>query len=167
MQPRWLAAVAVSVVAISIGAGSASATSCIRSEERMAFEVRAMQTELMVAALSCNVQQDYNTFVTRFKSVLNKHVNTMNGYFKRVFGPSGEREITRYTTGLANRSALTSVADMNKFCDESIATLRAAHSVPLKDFDSFTMARKIALAPDLGPAKNAAVCTVSSAKPIS
>ena len=133
----------------------------------MAIEVRAMQTELMVAALSCNAQHDYNAFVTRFKSVLNKHVKTMDGYFKRVFGSGGEREVTRYTTGLANRSALTSVADMNKFCDDSIATLREVRDVPLKDFDAFATTRKIALNPDLGPARNAAVCTVSSAKPVS
>lgn len=166
MQPRWLAAVGASAIAIVVGITAADASSCIRNDERTAFQVRALQTELMVAALSCNAHQEYNAFVTRFKSALNKHGHTMNGYFSRAFGQAGEREATRYTTGVANRSALASTTDMNMFCDTSITTLHDVLQVAAKDFEGFMLGRK-AFASDFGPAASAQVCTAAATKPTS
>ena len=79
MTAKWLAALGVGAVAISIGVGASAATSCMRQDEKMAIQVRAMQTDMMVAALSCNASREYNEFVTRFKSVLATPPTTLNG----------------------------------------------------------------------------------------
>src|SRR6185295_3511074 len=115
---------------------ASAATQCVRSEEKMALEVRAMQTDMMVSALSCNATREYNEFVTRFKSVLNNHSTTLNGLFSRVYGRAGDREFLRYTTSLANQASLASATDSGEFCNSTTTTLRQVVTVAVKDFES-------------------------------
>lgn len=163
MNTKWFAAVSVCALAIAAGVGASAATTCMRSEEKMAIEVRAMQTDMMVAALSCNASREYNEFVTRFKSVLANHTHTLNGMFARIYGHGGDREYLRYTTSLANQASLASVTDMNTFCESSVTALRSVVSVALQDFESFVVGRK-AFASDLGPMKAMGVCTTAAIK---
>lgn len=163
MQAKGLLAIAVCAAAISIGVGASAATSCMRSNERMAIEVRAMQTDMMVAALSCNARLEYNAFVTRFRSVLASHSHTLNGLFTRMYGKAGEREYLRYTTALANQASLASVTDTAQFCTSTVATLRQAVTVTLEDFESFVVGRK-AYASDDGPTSRMATCKAASAQ---
>ena len=161
MKAKWLAAVAVCAIAVTAGIGASAATSCMRSEEKMALEVRAMQTDMMVAALSCNATREYNEFVTRFKSVLASHSNTLNGLFSRLYGRAGDREFLRYTTSLANQASLASATDTAEFCTSTIATLREVVGVALKDFEGLVVGRK-AYASDLGPAGKIAACKAAT-----
>jgi hypothetical protein len=161
MKAKGLAAIAVCAAAISIGVGASAATSCVRSEERMAIEVRAMQTDMMVAALSCNAHREYNEFVTRFRSVLAGHSKTLNKLFARIYGRAGEREFLRYTTALANQASLASVTDAAEFCTSTVATLRQVVTVTSKDFESLVIGRK-AYASDDGPTGRMAVCKTAS-----
>jgi hypothetical protein len=162
MTAKWLAALGVGAVAISIGVGASAATSCMRQDEKMAIQVRAMQTDMMVAALSCNASREYNEFVTRFKSVLANHTTTLNGFFARIYGRGGDREYLRYTTELANQASLASVTDMNGFCESSVASLRQVVTVALQDFESFVVGRK-AFASNIGPSAAMGVCSTAAA----
>jgi len=164
MKAKWLAGVAVCAIAVSIGLGASAATSCMRSDEKMALEVRAMQTDMMVAALSCNAHREYNEFVTRFRSVLATHSHTLNGLFSRIYGRGGDREFLRYTTQLANEAALASVTDSGAFCTSTLATLRQVVGAALTDFESLVVGRK-AYASDIGPTGKMAVCKTAEKSP--
>ncbi|MCZ8149565.1 MAG: hypothetical protein O9325_17160, partial [Roseomonas sp.] len=48
-------------------AGPAIAQTCLQPAERTAFDVRALQSKLMVAALSCSQDAAYNAFVRKFQ----------------------------------------------------------------------------------------------------
>jgi hypothetical protein len=166
MKAKWLAAVAVCAISVTVGIGaSAAATQCVRSEEKKALEVRALQTDMMVAALSCNATREYNEFVTRFKSALNSHTHTLNGMFSRLYGRAADREYLRYTTSLANQASLASATDAGEFCTSTTTTLRQAVNIALKDFESIIVGRK-AYASDLGPTGKIEVCktTVTTSK---
>jgi hypothetical protein len=155
---RWFAAMGLSAFALLAATDATSAPRCLQSDERLSLEVRALQTEMMVAALSCHAQQEYNAFVIRHRQELARHGHKLKSFFSRVYGSNGERETTRFVTGLANKSALAGVSDMDKFCTESLTTLRAVHEVPSHQLDDFARARKPALGTEF------AVCTASAGK---
>jgi len=158
---KFWAPVVGGLMAAVVATGAVAAQSCIRSEEKLSIEVRALQTELMVAALSCNASHEYNNFVLRFRPVLTRHGKTLTQYFDRLYGSAAEREVTRYVTGLANRSSLQSVADLNKFCDTTLDTLRTVNGVAPADFDAFAFTRQSSLGPDLGPESRAMPCSLA------
>jgi hypothetical protein len=161
MKAKWLAAVAVCAISVTAGISASAATKCVRSEEKTALEVRALQTDMMVAALSCNATREYNEFVTRFKSALNNHSTTLNAMFSRFYGRAADREFLRYTTSLANQASLASATDSGTFCTSTTTTLRQAVNVALKDFESIVVGRK-AYASDLGPTGKIEVCKTAT-----
>ena len=141
-----LVATAAAAVLLSAAAAAAESKSCLKPEERVSLEIRALQTELMVGALACDAQSDYNAFVVRFRPELARHGKTMIEFFARAYGRASEREATRYVTRLANLSSLESQSNPNRFCDQTMAKLRASHSVPPREFDSFAVAHRSATA---------------------
>ncbi len=118
VAPRWLGMALCCGIAAVVATEAAAAPACLRPDERAAIEVRVVQTGLMVAALSCNFQPTYNQFMLRFHKTLNRHTATMHRFFDRTYGAGGTSRATRYFTSVANRTALTSVADIDKFCNE-------------------------------------------------
>lgn len=85
-----------------------------------AVRVRALQTELMVAALSCNARGDYNRFVNRFKPDLKENADALKSYFTRVYGASGEKEMNRFITKLANDVSKRSAKQgTRRFCGDA------------------------------------------------
>jgi hypothetical protein len=139
---KILQVAAAGIVLLAAGPTAASGQSCLKPDERASLEVRALQTKLMVGALACDAHNDYNAFVVRFRPELARHNRTMTGFFERSFGRASERESTKYVTRLANLSSLASQLNPSQFCDETIATMRAANSVSPRDFDAFTLARR-------------------------
>src|SRR5476649_780296 len=59
-----------------------SINQCLTPEEKTAFNTRVLQTELMVAGLSCpEHQQNYNDFVKKYKGELAKQSEGLQSYF--------------------------------------------------------------------------------------
>jgi hypothetical protein len=69
--------------------------------EKHAFEVRAMQSQLMIIALHCN-DAGYNTYVQQYQADLSSAYQQIGRYFARVNGTSGNEERDAYITQLAN-----------------------------------------------------------------
>jgi hypothetical protein len=134
---RWLGVAIGGAMSAVVATGAMAAPACIRPDERVALEVRAVQTNLMVAALSCNFQPAYNDFVRRFRPALDRHNDLVHRFFDRSYGRGGANAATRYFTRFANRSALASVANLDKFCDASAAALRASRTVMPERLDEF------------------------------
>jgi hypothetical protein len=87
--------------------------------EREAMSFRRLQTELMVAALSCgrhDFRSKYNTFVVRFRPALRSNGRTLKAIFKRTYGHRGTRRLDAYVTKLANEASVRSMENA-AFCE--------------------------------------------------
>lgn len=85
-------------------------SSCATSEEVTAMNARVLQSDLMVAALSCKQQPAYNAFVKKYNSDLVRRSGSVKGYFQRVYGKGGEHQMNKFITGLANDSSTASLS---------------------------------------------------------
>jgi hypothetical protein len=100
----------------AITAGPAIAQSCVQSSERAAFDVRALQSQLMVAALACNRDSDYNAFVRKFQGDLASSYRSIAGHFRRTAGGGHQRALDGYITQLANEQSQDSVRAGSFYC---------------------------------------------------
>jgi hypothetical protein len=101
----FVCATAVALVAIS----SPAWANCYNDAEAAAARVRVMQTDFMVAALSCDTQgvpevrQRYTSFVKQYAGEMAVHGRALIAYFQRT---GGSRALDTYVTSLANELAL-------------------------------------------------------------
>ena len=109
------------------GPALAQQASRLAPAESEAFAFRRLQSELMVAALSCNDMRHrdaYNTFVHRFRPALSENARVLKAYFKRHHGSAATRRLDAFITGLANDASLASMGDRN-FCVNALARFEA------------------------------------------
>ena len=88
-------------------------------KEKEAIAFRYLQTELMVAALSCGRQEyrsKYNTFVLRYRPAFRRNGRTLRTIFKRNYGNGGKRRLDAYVTRLANEASVRSM-ERSEFCE--------------------------------------------------
>lgn len=90
------------------------------------MNVRVMQTELMVAALSCRAVPgrdftgQYNAFVKSHGDRLVGHGKVLTAYFKDRYGANDfRRQLDAFITALANDASRRSMNSAT-FCDESV-----------------------------------------------
>jgi len=119
-----LAGVAAAGIA---AAAPAQAQSCIRPAEKSAFDVRALQSQLMVAALNCGQEDQYNQFVTRYRTELGGAYNTINSSFRRA---GGQRALDSYITTLANAQSQDGIRQGTRFCANAAPMFEAALASP-------------------------------------
>lgn len=147
-------AVRIGAAALFFGAiaGTAGAVSCANRVERQSLNVRQLQTELMVAALSCNQRADYDAFVRRFRSALADHSDVMKHYFRRIFGHRSAHEINAYVTRVANEASALSISDRMAYCRTSFDALTELLSAPAGELHVTLL--RVAMEP--GPVRDAA-----------
>lgn len=107
---------AAAFVAVGLAASNAVAQSCANAREKAAFDLRALQTHLMVGALTCGMHDRYNAFVTRFQSDLAGAHRNLTGYFNRVHGRTAQRDLNEYITALANAQSQEGIRLGSHFC---------------------------------------------------
>lgn len=119
---RLLRTALVAAVATVALADPGHAAMCALPSEQVALNSRVLQSELMVAALTCGERKRYNTFVRKFENQLVAYGRALRQYFKRAHGSNGRYEIDRFVTRLANdaseRSLATSTA---RFCTDAVS----------------------------------------------
>lgn len=98
---------------------SLQAMPCAKSHEMEAVRVRALQTELMFAALSCNGSSSYyNRFIKNYRQELQTQAKTLRAYFKRAFAADAENQMNRFITRLANESSTRSLnRGLEHYCE--------------------------------------------------
>lgn len=111
-------------MAALFGAGVAfaqQAANCLTAEEATAIKARMLQTELMVATLSCRRAQsheaDYNAFMDRHSVELRRYNQVIQQHFGRM-GGNPQRRYDSFTTALANDASNRSLASAD-FCDHT------------------------------------------------
>jgi hypothetical protein len=137
----------VSIIGALIAAPLADAQArCLNARERNAVNVRIMQTELMVAALSCrgvpgrDFTNQYNVFVRKHGNGLVGNARILQAYFKARYGAEGQRQLDAFITELANE---TSRRSMNSptFCDESVALFQEAMGIDRRELETWSARR--------------------------
>jgi hypothetical protein len=90
---------------------------CATNEEIKALDSRALQSHLMVAALSCGQHDSYNKFMRKYKKEIASQKGTLEGYFNRRYNKDSQNQLNKFMTGLANASSQQSLAmESKEFC---------------------------------------------------
>lgn len=112
-----------------LAAAKAKAQTCASDRDLAALNARVLQTELMVAALSCGERQRYNTFVTTYQSVLTDRGQALQALFRRAHGAQANTRLNAFITKLANDSSQQVRSKGDEYCvfagelfDEAMAT---------------------------------------------
>jgi hypothetical protein len=105
---------------------SLALATCLRPAERTAFDVRALQSQLMVVALSCQQQDSYNSFVTRFRSQLGEAHRGVTSYYQRASGRQAQRVMDQYITNLANNQMQVGITQGSHFCQNQMPLFQQA-----------------------------------------
>gem|GEM_PF-2518335 len=115
--------IALATLALGTGLAAAQQEQCLTREEAVAVKARVLQTELMVATLSCVRAIDqsgrYNAFMDRHGPELQRHNRIIQQHFARVGGGNPQRRYDTFTTALANDASNRSMAS-HGFCDETV-----------------------------------------------
>lgn len=104
----------------AVVAAQANATSCALKPEEQSLHMRALQSELMVAALACGKKQDYNRYVSQFSPDLKWQGTQLKSYFSRNYGGASERQLNSFVTQMANQASRLSLAkDRDDYCSQA------------------------------------------------
>jgi hypothetical protein len=88
---------------------------CVKDKVLSAFQMRMLQTELVVGALSCKLTPRYNEFVTAYQKDLMTAHRALLSYFGR------ESRLEDYKSKTANEASQRSLANITEFCLYSAA----------------------------------------------
>ncbi len=128
---RAVAAIGATILFVTAsvaGAKAADFSMCMDQSKSDAFQVRELQTHLMVAALACDAAAEYNAFVRRFTPVLVKHGEQLRRYFATTYGPDGGSHLNHFVTEIANRVSQLSASKPTEFCNRTVALFHAARA---------------------------------------
>ncbi|MGH8532189.1 MAG: hypothetical protein ACREV1_05515 [Gammaproteobacteria bacterium] len=123
------------------------ADACAGPVDQTALNTRALQTELMVAALSCGNRIHYNAFVRKYQGDLVKHGRSLQSFFQRKHGAAGRKNLNTFITRLANEASHRSSITHAEFCVNSSSLfnrLLSARSVKLDELLATTSSPDIA-----------------------
>lgn len=93
---------------------------------QQAFNVVGLKSALMVAALSCAEQPQYDNFMHSFQPHILSAQHTIDAYFHKASGPySGVKMEDSFVTNLANNQSVAGIAQGRQFCLNSAAEFQA------------------------------------------
>ncbi|MEQ8443553.1 MAG: hypothetical protein RIM33_05705 [Alphaproteobacteria bacterium] len=117
--------IGAAVISVAVSGVAQACLNVAVPAHTMALSVRTLQSDLMVAGLSCNQRELYNGFAVRFRPPLRNHGTELRNYFTRLHGDGANREINTYVTGLANYAAVRHAQDYDDYCGGTERAFRA------------------------------------------
>ena len=132
---------AVAAAITGLTAGSAIAASCDNRTDKAAFHVRSLQTDLMVAALTCEAKPEYNSFVRKFRTTLVDHGVALKSLFRNLHGARADKALNAYVTALANRASQRSISKRDHYCETTLRTFSALNGLTPALLAKFSMQR--------------------------
>ena len=144
----------------ALTAGPAFAQACLQPAEQTAFHVRALQSQLMVAALACGRDADYNAFVRKFQRDLQGAYNGIQSHYRRTSRAAAQRELDNYITVLANAQSQDSIRAGSHYCP----LVTPLFQVALSRTDVASLAEMSAERNLLNPVSTTTVCAATPAR---
>ena len=111
------AAVSLTALLSLLSTQARAVDTCALPAEQAALDTSVLQSELVVAALSCGANSQYNGFVQKFESELVALGAAFRNYFARIYGPNGEDRMDQTVTRLANIAEVRSMGLGPQYCD--------------------------------------------------
>lgn len=112
------------VVALSLlHAGSAISAPCLDWDQSRSLAAKAVQTRLMVAALSCGLRDQYNAFVSKFDRELVGHNSALMDWHRQNYGSGADRAYHNLMTRIANEASADNISATRQFCRQAGETL--------------------------------------------
>ena len=108
-------------------------------EIQQAFNVIGLKSALMVGALSCSQQDQYDAFMHSFQPYVLDAQHTVDSYFHKASGPySGQKMEDTFITLLANNQSVAGIAQGQTFCLNNQAEFKAVLAITTpQQLDSF------------------------------
>ncbi len=123
------------------GKASASKTRvCANDRDMAALNARVVQTELMVAALSCEEKPRYNQFASSYQEVLIARAGDLRAFFQRTMGSRGTSRMDALVTQLANDASKQSQMRADTYCQFAGDLFEKVLQTPPQNFNSVTSA---------------------------
>lgn len=144
---------ALTAVMLTPSIAFAQSNACLQPAEKTAFDIRALQSQLMVVALTCGQQDDYNAFVTRHQRELATAFRNVAGHFRRTAGSQHQRMLDQYITNLANGQSQVGISRGSFFCREQGGLFQQATAA-----GSPTELAQLSVAREVPQAINAPAC---------
>ncbi|KMQ88111.1 hypothetical protein RF55_12460 [Lasius niger] len=85
-------------------------------ELRRLLNISALRSEFMLIALTCNKQKEYDSFMTKFRPILQQDYQSLQIDFKKLYGGKGEMRLDQYMTDLADAASLKAAREGGNFC---------------------------------------------------
>lgn len=118
---------------LCFGTATPAQAYCATPEEIKALNSSVLVSELMVAALSCGQQKQYNRFVNKFSPTLVSNNETLQHYFKRYYDKRAESELNRFITRMANLSSRASLKQPHEeYCNAASQLFKESLALPVK-----------------------------------
>ncbi len=131
----WLTMLALAAV---FGvAGSALASVCVRPGDEAALNSKALQSELMVAALACEETARYNAWVRKFEPELVANGAVLKRIFRQAYGVTADTRLGQFVTALANDAAWRSAVEKGGFCLATAGVFDRVLSMSGPEFRAF------------------------------
>jgi hypothetical protein len=132
---RAVLLIAASALAVgpAMAAPGGKTPNCIKGKVLTAFQMRMLQTELVVGALSCKLTPRYNDFVNAYRPELMSAHKALLAHFSR------ESRLEDYKSRTANEVSQRSLANITEFCNTTTSLydlLLGPEKVKLADFVS-------------------------------
>ena len=114
-------------------------TAADKQKVQQAFNVVGLKSALMVAALSCEDQTQYDAFMSSFQPHVLDAQHTIDTYFHKASGPySGQKMEDSFITNLANNQSVAGIAQGQAFCLNNQAEFKAVLALKTNhDLDNF------------------------------
>ncbi len=129
-------------------------------EDIAARSVRTLQSDMMVAALSCQAHDLYNAFVTDYRPVLKQHGEALRRSFRRDHGAGAMSALDDYVTQLANDAAIRYAKTGPAYCEQARSTMTALLQEEDRALDLYAMRYAVEVKPAL--AQKVAAATESA-----
>lgn len=133
----------------------ALAQSCIQPTEKAAFDVRALQSQMMVVALTCKHEDVYNEFVKRYNTQLHGAYKTIDASYRRA---GGQKALDSYITSLANVQSQEGIRMGSRFCQNSADLIKTALEAP----NDVTALSRLAIANNLSNPHGRSECATTT-----
>jgi hypothetical protein len=123
---KMLAAATAALMVSSAMSPAFAIDRCAKPDDVTAMQAAAVQQQLMVAGLSCEAVQLYNSFVTAYQPELYAADRALLKFFKRLKARGGEADYHAFKTRMANMSSTLSIANIALFCQNAKAAFALA-----------------------------------------
>src|SRR5258705_7684565 len=99
---------------------------CVRPQDMVALQTATVQQRFMVAALTCDAADLYNSFVRTYRGDLQKSDAALRVYFLRRDERTAVADYNAFKTKLANVYSSRSAGNLKSYCRNATASLEAA-----------------------------------------